>query len=518
MTDSTVERFRHLFRGRENAHGVYHHTPAKRVITERAPAPAELWRSHLAGEGPYLGIVPITLDNTCYFGAIDWDDNEADHAALEQRVRDLALPLIVCRSKSGGAHLYAFFIEPVPARAVQGSLRRWVTALGIENPPDENGQRPPVEVFPKQTKLRSGGVGNWINLPYYGGDATQRWALHEGERLDLDAFIRLAENRSLSERQLEATEPELAPSHPDFFADGPPCLQTLHGKGGFSAGTRNNSLYNICVFLKLKWPDDWAERARACNQEMLDPPLSDGEVDQVVRSVEGRDYVFKCNDLPISPVCQRTACKRRAFGIDRFRQRDVQRRMPTIGRLYKFLTEPPYWVLDVEDVPVKLTTEELYNPRRVAVAILERVNVVMPMLKATDWVDILSGLMENLTEVAVPEDAGVVGQFRHRLHEFLHLRHRSESRESLSMGKPWQENGKIYFRSSDLLDYLDRRRFRELRDPRDVWSVLRSMNAGHTVFEIKGGRVSCWWLPADAIEHAEQTEEFTIPRDEEPEF
>ena len=39
------------------------------------------------------------------WAAIDIDVNDIDHSRLEAKVNELGLPLIVCRSKSGGTEL-----------------------------------------------------------------------------------------------------------------------------------------------------------------------------------------------------------------------------------------------------------------------------------------------------------------------------------------------------------------------------------------------------------------------------
>jgi hypothetical protein len=48
---------------------------------------------------------PINQDNLCKFGALDIDTYDLDHKALGAKIRKLKLPLLHCRSKSGGAHL-----------------------------------------------------------------------------------------------------------------------------------------------------------------------------------------------------------------------------------------------------------------------------------------------------------------------------------------------------------------------------------------------------------------------------
>jgi hypothetical protein len=39
----------------------------------------DLWQNHLKGEGPALGIIPITENNSCRWGCIDIDEYDFDH-------------------------------------------------------------------------------------------------------------------------------------------------------------------------------------------------------------------------------------------------------------------------------------------------------------------------------------------------------------------------------------------------------------------------------------------------------
>lgn len=505
---SVAKRFSRLFRGRETCRGVYHHSPTKRVKTVREAAKPRHWKAHLEGEGPYLGIVPITLDNTCYFGAIDLDDDGADHQALDQQVRSQKLPLLVCRSKSGGAHLYLFLTEPVPASLVVSKLTSWIEALGLQNPLDEHGRRSSVEVFPKQQKIRPDDLGNWINLPYYGGDKTDRYAVYQGKKLSLGQFLDTADQLSLSHAGLESREPELSPDSPIFFKDGPPCLQTLHTSGGFTAGNRNLGLYNVGIYLKLKFPDDWEERAREYNEERLDPPLPDTEVDDVVRSLSRKEYVYRCSDAPIEAVCQKSACKKQLYGIDKFRKSRIEQQLPEMGPLEVHLTVPPYYVLRVEGTPVKMSGADLLSLNQATVAIFDQTRRVLPYMKAGEWRQLVSDLSGEIVEVEAPKDAGFLGQLMVRLREFLALRHRSDSQEGLLQGKPWGQNGKVYFRSSDLIEFLERKRVRGYTDPQEVWAALHRLGAGASQFKIKGARVDVWFIktPDD-----EQSEELTLP-------
>lgn len=310
-----LERFQALFRGRENAHGQYFidpkHPAKKKVTTVAGPASEDDWSRHLKGVGAGLGIVPIRQDNHCYFGAIDIDAHdgapETDLSALAAVVAMLQLPLVVCRSKSGGAHLYLFLSDPAPTKLVRAKLKEFAATLNLE----KNNDGRPVEIFAKQDRLKPGEKGNWINLPYQAADDTNRYAVDDGgDRLSLADFLSFAEARRISSLELEAFQVKGA----NPFRDGPPCLETLHDIG-FPQGMRNQGMYNVGVFFKLAHPEDWQARTMAYNDERCDPPLRPAEMQQIIRSLEKRDYAYTCNQEPLAGHCNRAVCKKRKYGI-----------------------------------------------------------------------------------------------------------------------------------------------------------------------------------------------------------
>ena len=61
-----------------------------------------------------LGIIPIRDDNKCIWGCVDIDSYAGfDHKKLIDKIKEAKLPLVVCRSKSGGAHVFLFAEEPL---------------------------------------------------------------------------------------------------------------------------------------------------------------------------------------------------------------------------------------------------------------------------------------------------------------------------------------------------------------------------------------------------------------------
>ena len=189
MTDIT--RFKAIFTGLDIAYGTYRIESEKssgkqagKAVVVRKPPTDDLWQKHLEGVEPSLGIIPIRADNSCIWGCIDIDQYPLDHAGLIKKIRSLELPLVVCRSKSGGAHVFLFTKEPIPAAEMQKYLKGAAALLG------EAGR----EIFPKQAEIlvERGDTGNFLNLPYFGGDDTMRYAFtDDGQAATLEEFYAL---------------------------------------------------------------------------------------------------------------------------------------------------------------------------------------------------------------------------------------------------------------------------------------------------------------------------------------
>lgn len=152
VPDDLVGRFAALFSGLTGSYG----TGTGGWIHETATL--NVYREHLEGKGAGLGIAPLREDATVSFAAIDLDEPDFDSALTLSSL--LPGASFIERSRSGNAHIFAFFEEPVEAWVPRGIMREATAAIGKRH----------VEVFPKQDKLRIGMVGNYINLPYFGDD------------------------------------------------------------------------------------------------------------------------------------------------------------------------------------------------------------------------------------------------------------------------------------------------------------------------------------------------------------
>lgn len=513
VNGDSLARFSRLFKGRENAHGEYRKHLNKQNRTAQGGPTLQMYTNHLRGQGFVLGVVPLTQENVCYFGAIDLDDDEVNHAALAAMVEHAKLPLVVCRSKSGGAHLYAFLKDPVNPTLLRARLKDWAERLKLTNPEQQlpGGKRKPkpIEIFPKSAQYQDDDSGNWINIPYFDQAETIRYAVApDGSRLGLPEFLDYAEACSISSFDLEAQDASDTP-----FGKGPPCLEQLD-ELGYPEGSRNMGLLNVAIAFKAMGADDWQSQVSAYNEDKFDPPLSNTEVRAVIKSVDQRDYHYKCDELPIQPYCKKSICQKREFGISLWKRRRKHDNLPELTNLRKVTTDPPRWLVELSGKDVELTTEDLMLLARFRKAVMERCNQVFPLMSQPEWDNILAGLLDNLAIIEAPADAGISGQFRQLLGDFLFRRHQAHRKEDLLAGMPVQVGNLVYFRGTDFANFLQRKHFREYNQAK-LFTALRTMGAGHDQLNIKKQCVQVWFIAAP---NDEQTEEFDPLVETDPEM
>ena len=182
-------KFKKIFEGNNSAYGQLILSGATndkgkadgKAFIKRQPVTDDLWEDHLAGKDPALGVIPINEDNMCKWGCIDVDVYNVDHLVLMRNIKGFSFPLVTFRSKSGGAHLFLFAKEFIPASLMQSKLKAMADALGYAG----------SEIFPKQTEIlvERGDTGNFLNLPYHGGVRGLRYAIKAGgEAASLESF------------------------------------------------------------------------------------------------------------------------------------------------------------------------------------------------------------------------------------------------------------------------------------------------------------------------------------------
>jgi len=503
-----------IFAGLDRAHGEFkiQYKQGAKAKGEASTVPTgatpELWEKHLNGEVG-LGIIPIQADNTCNWGALDID--KYDGLDLETFSQKLPPQLVLCRSKSGGAHIYIFCKPAAPAALIRKKLAIVARAVG----------HPAAEIFPKQEKLDKGATGNWINMPYFNAQSTTRYGIRGGLQLSLEEFINVVQENTLSLQQLSSFDMESIIEFGDDpeFEDAPPCIKHLVGIG-FPSGSRNHGLFSMGVFARKKFPTGWEDKVFEYNNRFMGPG-SYSEVAAIIRSLSKKTYIYKCREAPLNTCCNKEVCAKATYGIQPSNDDEKARRpcildevelpvicyAPTSGS-----KNEPYWVFKLRGRSIDVSVDMVRSQAIFAREYLRNYHQVVMPVKEPRWVAKMNELLEDATVKELAPDAGPEGQFWILLENFCSDKARAKVKDELILGKPWHEDGRIYFRSNDLMRYLDQQRFRAFKE-NDIWIILKRGGAKHHDFTLKGKHISCWSVEAFTEQH-EDFEDTPMPQAE----
>jgi len=491
---SDAERFSQIFDGLQQAYGTYRiekrSASGKNVgkaTVLREPRTLKHWQGHLSGRGDGMGIIPINEENNCVWGCIDVDQYPLDHKVLIEKIRKAKLPLVVCRSKSGGAHLFLFVRSWIPAKDMQEALRHMAAALGYGN----------CEIFPKQIELSldRGDVGNFLNMPYYDAEKGLRYAfLDDGASATLGQFFELHARFVQTPEQVDALMVKEQEQDVDM-RDGPPCLQALAAQK-ISEGGRNNGLFNLGVYLRKAYPDSWESEILKFNLLYLEPPLPLSEVNIVARQLNKKEYAYRCKDPPINAYCNSETCKTRKYGIGSAVSG------ATISNLRKYNSLPPVWFVDVNGRPLEIDTDSLMNQALFQKACVDQLNFLPRSMQKAAWEGRINTLLQTMSEtdgavMEVSVDASLPGQLYDYLEEWCTSLQRAATREEILLRRPYTdpEEGRTYFRLRDFENYLKKQRFFDFRTHK-LAQRLRDKNGESTVIRIKDRVVRVWSIPA----------------------
>ena len=443
-----IERLQEIFKGLENAYGQTKITNEIRSdgknevksYTIKKPVTDLLWEQHIKGIEPALGIVPINEDNECKWGCIDIDTYPFDHLSLIKKIKEEQLPLIVFRSKSGGAHVYCFTTEFVPAILMRNKLTQMASIIGHSK----------AEIFPKQNTIKAerGDVGSFLNMPYHGGDRSSRYAFdEEGQPMTMAKFCDYYDEFAIAKETLQRLHLTQNTKEETDFPEGPPCLQTITKQGGISEGSRNNFLYNIGVYLKKAFPTEWETKLEDYNNEKyINPTLKATEVIGVAKSLQKKDYDYKCGDQPICDFCQDKLCYTRKFGKSGSPDIDI-----TGIRMLD--SDPPIYFVTADGDTIECDPDTLHDPERFSkLAMIELKKTLLSTNKMM-WKKRLNKLLSEMDQpIKAPDDMRMDVVLQTSLVEFLSRN--GKGIEDILKRRAFSENGHSWFKFKDFWRYL----------------------------------------------------------------
>jgi hypothetical protein len=483
-------RLYYLFRGSQRAHGEYRppvdERPGEKVEGNHyfpdGPVTLEMWQQHLLGKRG-VGIVPVTEEGTCCWGAIDVDLEYAADESIPAKYEDLLrvhrLPLLPLRSKSGGCHLFIFFNDPMPAKTVRRKLREWAIRLGL---PES------TEIFPKQSILERGDKGSWLNMPYFGAlsGTTNRYAVFEHKPLDLENFCSLAE-------RLARTAAQILQGDDDDPSEGPPCIEDIliTGKTG---DFRNNLLFNVGVYFRFKKLDEnWETSVRRWNELHVKPPLDLAELGKILKSLGRKNnYNYRCKDAPICHHCNRDLCVTRKFGVGN----DFEG-WPTITDVVCYLADEPYFEFDMNRIHVRCDIEEISSQLRFRNLVGKWLHNLPPRVSVDRFEKFVNLLLAQARNIEVPPELSPSGQITYYLIKYL-TGMKSESWEELrERDLPYHDSEEklLYFRYPAFQRYLNEQRRGVTFTSRMTFAVFRTAGAKPTQVRVGYHNFACWKIP-----------------------
>ena len=454
------ERFARLFMGYSRSYGTFEIPPGqlsgkKKGVarTHNGPLQLQHYAAHLKGKTG-IGVIPLMEDNeNIVFGAIDIDRYPLDVAALEKDCKEL--PVVITKSKSGGAHIWLFSANPVPARLLTAVLKKWAAQLGFGK----------SEVFPKQVQRTTiDDVGNWINLPYFG---EERPAFFDGKEQPLAEFLSFAEKRMMNGQTLQA----FMDADKDLFSDGPPCLATLANKG-IGSGSRNMVLLNVGLYFKKKDPANFLVNLLDFNKNYLAEPLPEAEIHATIaKGLQRKNYHYQCNQEPLCSACNRPACIKREYGVGGADELEV-----TLTGLSKLDTTPPTWYINIDGIRVEFDDiNTLLSQNLFRILVAGNIHKFFKTVKRSVWERTVEELLDCVEVLSAPVEASTKGQIIEQIKLYIQQHAQEDGIDQVAAHTVYinRKENRAYFLSADLIDRL-RHRLGSAVSSQKIWAQMKS--------------------------------------------
>lgn len=495
LTIQAIEDYKRFFTGNEGRHGEF--IPNKEKTGEKLegvntfkiePVTFYHYKAHLEGvQG--LGIVPIFNSEFVNFCVIDVDAYDIEYVKSKVNLLyEFGLPFCPFRSKSGGLHLYLFFSSPTFAKDTIELMKNYLVILNL-----------PIktEIYPKQRILKENeNNGSYINLPYYGGNNTNRFLITpdmKGVSLE-SALVTIARKSTTLEKAKDLLK--------DFpYSDGPPCIQNIYMQKNIDIkGGRNNYLFTMSRYWKSKDESMLEEALEEANSRISDP-VEKKELNTIIGSIKKTSATYLCNREPMCSVCRRHVCKTREFGIEHNQISNF-----SFGRLKKYDDDPPWyeWEIDGEILPF-YSASDLRKQENFMDLSIDKLKKLPKKVKESTWNIIVNTALENMEIIQVDKQNSIspASSFYDHLKEFLEDR-KCETISQVKIGLSYrnEKKGVYMFKPKNLADFLISVKNFKYYAYAELQKRLRDMGGEQTKIFLNEelGQVRCWTIPIKIIE------------------
>jgi len=454
---------------------------------EKEQLTEQKWIDHLDGKEPSLGIIPIKDDNTCTWGAIDIDTYDGfDHKKLIKTIIEKKLSLVVCKSKSGGAHIFLFVKESCSAKDMQIKLTEIAAWIGHGD----------SEVFPKQIELNSKGTGNFLNLPYNHPEYPTRYALNDnGDALDsLYLFIEYYETKVVNKITDVVIDKPVADKKNDDFKSAPPCLITLASQG-FAEGSRNMAMFQLGVYLRQRFPEQLENKLDYYNTKYFSPPLPSREVLTILKQVQDKKYFYRCEDPTFKSVCEKIRCQTMKFGVGNSASNDIT-------SLKKWVSDNPMYEVTHNGKVIILSLDQLANHGEYRKACIAQANESPRPIAPAIWSDIVDNLLKSMGEgdyIMLPGEVTAKGQFLDQLKIFLENNGGAKDRQDVLQGMVYEHKNYLFFKPQSFRDFLKMKRFTKMSDSHQ-YKIFQEFGGNIAKLRVGPKPEHTWKVPSSIVD------------------
>lgn len=510
---SLAESMRDLFAGDDQHHGTYDPGRLRLVgekmemkdesgngaLTVPGPPTVERWLAHLDGTTP-LGVRPVRKDGACRWGVIDSDDYTIGLPEIVASVKKNDLPLVVCRSKSGGAHLFLFATDWVTQATMHEALTACRRVLRLAK----------GETFPPRD-----GPGNWLNMPYFGGDQSDRHGVKpNGLAMSVPEFLSAVEAKQVFPHKLEQIAAR----------EGPP--------GAGNADRRATDAGEGCHRARRaldRFADELSATPEGSRATLLYGRAKDMGRMVGARWIEENEVIARLVEAGVaSGLTSFEALGHIRRGIaDGIKEPPEEEpdadRYPTIERIVVLVGgEEETWRLTLaEGGDITLPVREVMHYYTFNTRCAARLRVSFRQLKNDAWSDRINEALRHATEEQVPRDETPEWVFFEQLYSFCMDKHRANSIDEIILGKPWQDEDedRVYFTVSDLQSHLARgSTILKSASLRRIGALLNDLgpenaDTGKTTKKIKGRPKELRWVRLSMLDRMDTLDLPPVPGD-----
>lgn len=477
------------------------------------PVTKEQYREHLNGHDG-LAIAPLTntqdKKNVCFYAAIDIDVYGVSFTHLVNRLYYKGFKFAAFLSKSGGLHIYFFFVDAEQGDKVIETLERIVAVYGLGRLFVNAKNKSKVEVFPKQASFIPGDKNvNCLFLPFYNAanKSKQNMLTLDGKLIGITKALPIIRDMFTSVKELNNALDSLP------YRDAPYCIQAILLSGALAENDgRNNFLFSAAIYLQKKNDAKDFKDALWEMNDCLDAPLGREDVNSIYTSVTTHVYDnYACRKPPCAGYCDKQLCALREYGVGRKRDNRFTG-ADCWGEITKICTKEPYYFWKVRVNPdedfktIRIDcADDLGDQVIVQKRCLRDLNWMPKRVKSDDWADIINRAMVGIEDrsIAVPKETDTTAPgVLHRLflRYLTHKQIQNGQPYRVKLGQVYHADGFYYFEADGFVDFLRFERFSLGRINLNDWLTNHGCSAAVLTYKTSKGEekaVECCKKPDD---------------------